>query len=481
MTSKQLISMNKILSAIVAILLLVAAGCYKDKGNYTYQPPEEPVVSKLDTVYNVFVGDSLVVNPTVTTSKGNQHLSLEWKIIVPEEMREIFVKGPALRIVFGLQAQRYNARLTIMDSSNGMKYFHSFVVSGKTSFSKGITVLSREGSTSQLSFVKPDGTVQARIYEAVVGEALAGGPQQVIPMVHQFIAPVGINSYWITCSQGASPGSQIDANTFKKIKDIRGNFFDAPATIQPGRFECSSNGVLMGVLNGKIYVGTSQTWSGSPVYGMFGLPAEGNYNLFPQAVFNGIAPYFIGYDKDKKRFVGFTNFGSPAYIDTNYQVAGAPVTDLRQTGLDLLYFTQINGGNCYAFGKAADGTLYEQKFGAAFMGFIQLSPIHKRAFVQPALITPTTLWASTPAEIFYFTSGAVIYRYNPLNQEVKPLTTDFGGKPVTMIKVADNGSTLMAGTEGSLYFLDVSTGKFGDIKQRIDGLPGTTIDAAVRN
>ncbi len=31
-------------------------------------------------------------------------------------------------------------------------------------------------------------------------------------------------------------------------------------------------------------------------------------------------------------------------------------------------------------------------------------------------------------EVFYFTSGDKIYRYNPTNQDIRPLVTDFGGK-----------------------------------------------------
>lgn len=460
---------------------MLVAACYKDKGNYTYSVPETPMVSNLDTVYAAVVGDSLIISPTITKSDGSADLTLNWSIAVPEELKSLELTGPQLRMIFSLGAKRYRTKLTITDNSNGMKYFRFFDIDGQTVFSKGMTVLSSENGQAQLSFVKPDGSVQPRVYEALHdGEKLEGTPKQVVALLNQYIAPATISSYWITGQGGNDPGVQIDANTFKKIKTIRQNFFEPPAAVSPGMFESAVNGVLLGVANGKLYTGTAQTWSGSPVYGMFGLPAQGEYNLFEQAAFNPVMPYFLGYDKDKKHFVGFTNFGSAGYIGTTYQTAGNSSFDLKNTGLDLLFFNQINGNNCFAIGRDANGVLQEVKFGAAFMGFVQLSPIHKRPFIRPELVTTNTKWASTPAEIFYFNSGSKVYRYNPLNEEVRALDTDFGGKEVTMVKTSADGNTLYAGVEGSVYVLDVSTGKFGNVLSKIDNIPGAPVDLAVR-
>lgn len=473
--------MNKILTGIMAALLLVVAGCYKDKGNYTYDVPEDPIITNLDTVYAVFVGDSLIVKPTVTTtSKAN--LSFEWKIIVPEQLTELTYKGPEIRIIFGLSSSRYTARLTITNNDNGMKYFRNFFIDGKTGFSLGTVILSMEDNNSELSFIKPDGSVQARIYEALHnGEKLPGKPQQVVGILHQYITPTVFTSYWITGGEGANTGVQIDATTFKRIKYVSSNFFDPPAAVKIGQIECSAYGVLNGVFNEKLYVGTSQTWSGSTVYGMFGLPAEGDYALFSQAVFNPTMPYFLGYEKNRKQFVAFTNFGSPAYIGTGYQVTNTAAFNPVSVGMDMIYFTQVNGNNCFAFAKGTDGNIYELKFGAAFMGFVQLSPEYKRVFAQQSLITADTKWAASPSEIFYFSSNDKIYRYNPLNQETKPLTVDFGGKKVTMVKLIDGGNTLLAGVEGSFYHLDVSTGKMGDVLKKVDGIPGSPIDAVIKD
>ena len=470
--------MRKQFIIVVGLLALLAA-CYKDKGNYDYSAPEEPVVTNLDTVYSVFVGDSLIIKPVIKYTDASK-LSMDWKISVPDLSDDLNFKGPEVRTVFGLGANRYRAKLTITDNSNGMKYFHDFIVSGKTSFSQGTTVLSLDNGETILSFIKPDGTVQPDIYATTnMGEKLGGKPKQLIGLRHASIDPYHTTSYWVFTDEGEK-GVQINSNTMKKMKNLAGNFFTPPATITPGNFIPTQMESMNGVVNGKLYVGTTQTWNKNPLYNMFGLPAEGNYNLFDQAAFNSIMPYFLGYDKVRKQVVAFTNFGSPAYIGTGYQIQGSAF-DPTNVGLDLLFFVQVNDGNCFAVGKDASGTLKEIKFGVEFRGFILIKPEYIRNFAQPGYITPTTKWVNTPGEIFYFTSGSKIYRYNPANEDFRALSTDFGGKDVTMIKLIDGGNTMLAGTEGTLYHLDVSTGKFGDVLKKQTGIPGQTIDAVIRN
>src|SRR5690606_32734481 len=136
-------------------------------------------------------------------------------------------------------------------------------------------------------------------------------------------------------------------------------------------------------------------------------------------------------------------FGSPAYIGTGYQALPGDGFDPLNVGLELLDIEQVNPADGYAFGKGSDGIIYELKYSMGFVGVIQITPVYKRPFVRQDLIAATTKWQATPAQIFYFTSGDKIYRYNPLNENLVPLTTDFGGKQVSMIKSIENGNTLI--------------------------------------
>lgn len=467
------------LSVVVAMLLI---SCYKDKGNYHYSMPEEPVVHTLDSVYAVFVGDSLIIDPGVTSSKGSGQLQLFWKISVPERLASDTFSGPQLRIIFGLGPKRYHGRLTITDMTNGMKYFRDFSIDGKTAFSKGMVVLSDEGGAGKLTFIKPDGSVQAHLYEAIHNEPLPGKPHQIIAVAQSY-NPTVINSYWMFFGEGAHAGLQLDANTMQRMRYLNENFFAPPATIKVGLVQPTFQGVITGVLNGRLYAGTTSTWDQSPLYGMFGLSSPGDYNLADQFIFNFNpsigAGYYIGFDKNRKQFLRFNLYGTPNYFGDAYDVIG-DAFDPKNMEMDLLYLQQINGNDVYAFMKGADGIVYECMFGVEFNGPFQITPIHKRAFVRQGLFTGNEKLAVSQTGIFYITSANKIYRYNPLNQEVRELTFNPGDKDISMVKIIDD-NTLVTGSDGALYFLDISTGHYGDLISKIERLPGNPVDIAVRN
>lgn len=471
---------------LLILSCLFAVACYKDKGNYNYHPVGQPVITNLDTVYSVFVGDSLVVDPTITIPGSNGKLGFLWTISDPDlaDTNTRFT-GPALRIVFGLGAQRYSTRLTIIDSSNMMEYFEDFVISGKTAFSQGTTVLSLENGVTQVSFIKPNDSIQPRIFQAVnPNEALPTQPTQLLEVPEAYQAD--IQTYWVFGMGGPNTGVQIDANTFKKKENLADNFFSVPdTTLSPYRMFVDPLGVISGNINGTLYSGTTSTWNQAPTYGMFDLGAQGNYSLSPEIVFNYTGTYgpgnFVGFDKNARQFVRFNLYGGIVYFGTNYNVLDT-IVDPTNLGMDLVHLQEINGGLCYAYARApGNDTLYEMKFDAEFNGPFTFQTYWKRPFIRQDLITPGMLWQSTPNEILYFTNGATIYRYNPTNQQVVALNASFGGKNVTMLKVSDDGNTLYAGVDGSIYYLNISTGNNGTVTKEIDGLPGTVIDMAIRN
>ncbi|HEY6899426.1 MAG TPA: PKD-like family lipoprotein, partial [Puia sp.] len=355
--------MQRNLYCLLIGICLLAASCYKDKGNYVYHVPAAPVVTNLADAYPAIIGDTLTIRPNVSIP-GVKNIGYEWRLNLPFPDTARYYYGPQLKMVFAFKPMRYGARLTVIDSSNGMKYFYSFFIDGSTVYSSGTTVLSQEGGKTQLSFILPDGTVKPRVYSAINEEDLPAGPQQVIALYDQYISGGTYFGYWILCSGGADPGVQIDPNTFQKVKTLRENFFTPPASVNTGTcVNIPGTGTINGVLNGKLYVGASQTYYGSPVYGQFGLATTGDYNLYHQAIFNPTFPYFLGYDSVRKQVVAFTNFGSASYIGTGYQTTTTGPFDPANLGLDLVDFEQINSQNCYVFGKASDGTLYEAKFG----------------------------------------------------------------------------------------------------------------------
>ena len=132
------------------------SACSEDLGNYDYTAPEIPVVTNLDSLYPVYVGDRLRIEPSVNFHDTTS-LSYEWEITVPEEMENITYEGRVLNIFFGLNAQDYKVRFCVVDNATGMKYFYYSTVRGKTDFSQGILLLTSRQGQAELSLSNPMG------------------------------------------------------------------------------------------------------------------------------------------------------------------------------------------------------------------------------------------------------------------------------------------------------------------------------------
>lgn len=464
-------------------LFIVFSACNKDQGNYVYSVPQRPVITHMDSIYEIFVGDSLIIEPDVKLDGADKGLKFSWTIYVPPVSpgdTDLHFNGKDLRIAFGLGPELFTGRYTIENTANGMKYFKDFTLIGKTAFSKGMTVLSAVGNKSVLSFIKPDDAVQSYIFQAVnPGQELPEEPTQLLAVPVAYRSPIA--SYWVFGKSGTNTGIQVDANSFKMTKTLRDNFFDAPDTVlSPQKIFFNSMGVISGVINGTLYNGTTSTWNEAPIYGMFGQGAAGDYQLSAEMVFDysGAGGNYIGFDKNRRGFVRFNLYGDATYFGDNYEVKGDAFNP-KNMGMDLVHLQQISGGLCYGYFKAANDSIYECRMKASFNGPFEITELQKRPFARQELISTKTLWQATANEIIFFSDGEKVFRYNPLNQDFKILPVDLKGKLVTMLKLQDQ-DTLVVGTEGDLYFLDIRTGKNGNLLRHIGGLTGKVIDIAFR-
>jgi len=467
--------MKKYLIILYVVVTALLGSCSDDLGNYNYTTPEAPVVSNLDTIYKVSVGDKLTITPKVSFS-NNDDLSYEWKITIPAEMREIYAEGPELNLYFTLKAERYEARFAVVDNRTGMKYFYYFVISGQASFSEGITLLTSNAGKTEISFIRTDGSILPNIYEHMYGESLSQGPLQLVPLQHMFMNNFPYLGYWIICSDKKNPGVQLDVNTFQRIKYFRENFFnenDEDLNVQ--YLYPTSVGVMAGIINSKLYLGASSTYYISPIYGYFGVPVLGDYILAPYLIHTD--SYFIGYDPQQKALIYFDGGGS--YFGVDYSITGNAF-DPKSLNIDIICMEMVNADSHYILARdKADQQIYELKFGIKTSPRA-LTPLYKKLFPGNSLLTVNTKWVLSNTEIFYFSSNDKVYRYNPLNEEIKVLDTNFEGKAVTCLKLGPDGKSLIAGTEGNLYFLDISTGKYGSLLKHYDGFTGSPVDVYVR-
>lgn len=462
---------------LTASLIPFLAACFKDKGNYDYTTLGEPVVTNLDTIYSVFTGDSLVISPKIVLPEGRTDLTCHWKIDIPAEARSDDYVGPELRILYGLGSNRYSAMLIVSDNKIGMNYYYKFVISGKTAFTAGTLVLTDDGGQAKLSFIKPDGSVQPDLYPAINGESIGTNPLQLIPLRNTSYLNVNF-AYWIVCADGANPAVQINSDDLKRMKYLKENFYDPPGELRPSYFQQLLNGTTTGIMNDKLYVGTTETAPFGTYYGFFSSPVQGDYNLAPDLIstYANQGIYYLGFDKVKKCFL---RFDPTTFYGTNY-IQEDSLFNPKNLKMDLIEMEKITENDVYAFCDSV-GQTYELKFSLNFLdGNSRFRTSYKRKFKGDSLLTAHTKWESSPVGTFYFTSNDKIYRYNPVNQELRLLEANFGGKEVTMVKVIDDGNKLIAGTENKLYTLDIGTGKYGNVLSQVDGLPGKVVDVFIR-
>lgn len=472
---------------LLSFVIILYTSCKKDLGNYTYSPPSEPVIAGLkDGVFPALIGDSLILNPKITISDADpaKDLEYEWRISVQELLRENVYKGYPLRMVYNLGPGERSARLIVTDKRNGLKYTIPFKITGTTQFSVGQLILSSDNGKSKFSFVKPDGTVLPDLYQSLNGEALPDNPVQLYyskPLAYQLNTK---EEYWLLCDQSAQGGVVIDAGTLLKKTFFDAQFFSAPAVISPGYLEpvfypSQMGTVPNGVVNGKFYVGTQSTAPNADDYGKFGNEQSGDYTM--SKYFTHGSNFYFGFNTKAKAFIIFAGDGS--YTGSSYPIDAASTGfDPKNVGMDdLLYMRAGDGGTSYAFFKAADGSVSELSFTYPFGDAKSFKALGKRAFKGASLVTAATKWQRSSLNVFYFSSNDKIYRYNPVNEDLKVLDANFGGKAVSMLKISADDNTLTVGVEGSVHTVNVSVGVNGIITKTINGIPGAPVDILIKN
>lgn len=480
----------KINKIFIFILFMASLyGCKKDLGNYTYHVPADPTVYTLDgRTFPAIEGDSLILKPLVVYPGGNIYtdLTYTWEVTYSDSLRTDVYTGYPLRMVYNLPPGIRPVRLTVTVKSTGIKYFYNFYIGGITQYSKGTTVLSVQNGVTKLSFVLPGNqTVQSDIYQTINKETLPDNPIALYPVHLPFyLSDKTVQRYWVLCDNPEHQSVIVNGATLQKQSGFGGQFLSAPSTIIPGRFEDSTGIVSNGVVNGKLYIGVTSTAYFAPDFGKYGNPQPGNYTLSP--FFTQTNNYFFGFDPNAQAFISFDGGGS--YNGSDYSIDDITYGnkfDPAHMGMSNLLFMQAVSGTSYAFFKDNDSNIWEYSFVLSMDDYNNrtISPVYKRAFVGASFVQSDTKWQKSQLDVFYFTSGSTIYRFNPINQQLKALNANLGGKKVTMIKLSPDGKTLMAGVDGSIYYLDISVGKDGSTfsEPTINGLPGTPVDAVTQN
>lgn len=465
----------------MALVAIFYTSCKKDLGNYTYSPPSEPVVEGVkDASFPALTGDTLVIQPKVSLDGADplKDLNFEWRIFVLEELKDIVYTGYPLKMLYGLGPGERSGTLIVTDKRNGLIYKFKFKVIGTTPFTTGTVILSNDNGRAKLSFVKPDHTLLPDIYQGLNSQSLPGTPLQLYyskPLPYQLLSK---EEYWVLCNDPVKGSAIVNANTLLHKDDFKSQFFLPPPLISPGYLEPVMGTISNGVINNKLYIGIQSTAPFAPDYGKFANAQSGDYSL--SSYFTHGSSFYFGFDTKAKAFVIFGSDGS--YLGTNYLVKEISIFNPKAIGLsNLIYMKAGESGTSYAYFKETDGNTYELRFSYKLTGTDkEIIPEHKRIFKGSSIVNADSKFVRNNLNVLYFSSNDKIWRYNPVNESLTELEASFGGKKVSMLKISADGNTLTTGVDGSMYTLDVTVGKNGNITKTVSGIPGAPVDVVTR-
>jgi len=141
----------------------VLSGCYSDKGSYDYSNLDDVAITLPATSYDVAVGESLKINPTITTEISESDLTYQWELYGanPNGKYNCFTKfatgkdlGYSCKISDLMPALKaYNIRLHIIQNST-KRDFYSDVATLNLSGITGLMVLHGDGSKCDIGFLR---------------------------------------------------------------------------------------------------------------------------------------------------------------------------------------------------------------------------------------------------------------------------------------------------------------------------------------
>lgn len=140
------------------VLLLVFplfVACFEDKTTLDDKPLSHITIENgIESVYNIYKFDKLVIEPVVSQSNDNKELEYIWEVELEE-----YSRGPVFEYD-GNELGKFNCRL-IVENEDGKSFF-PFVVYVNSDYEYGITVLSKDkNGNSMLSFMQEPMTADA--------------------------------------------------------------------------------------------------------------------------------------------------------------------------------------------------------------------------------------------------------------------------------------------------------------------------------
>lgn len=290
--------MKKYVSGLLVALLLVAAGCYKDKGNYDLHAINGIIfkTSSPDTI-RVKLFDRLTVKMDIEQTNGQSQSNLEfsWRLFAYPDGGATIRLGNRKDVdtLVTFTPAVYKMVLDVKDKSTGVTTFREFIVDISTSLSEGWVLLEDVNGARDLAMVTPMEEVLRNIYATANGESLPAGCRYI--RVQNVV-----NSSQEIYVYGGTDGVTLSYFNFQRLMFYKDWFFGVPNVLSAEAVYYNKYGVAAFLVNnGKVH--TLGLFDQGPK--KFGAPVEGDYTISPQPLpmLNNDLTMF--YDTKNQRFL----------------------------------------------------------------------------------------------------------------------------------------------------------------------------------
>lgn len=426
-------------SLIIVSLLFVS--CYKDKGNYDYNP-DKMSITNFNSNYTGLTTKEFVIKPTVFPENDNYEYTwgvyMQMSYIGPSKLDTIAVTKD-LNWVCDIPAGTYMLVYTIHNTKTDVRKTEFATLSVRSVNSRGWYILKDKDGYTDFDMFHEDITIRDWIALNNNGKKLKGEAVSVAySMAYQQTPGTWISVIMPVSTQDMSI---FDISSGLVIRDIDNLFYEKPEILN---FQnCCSSAQEFTIFNdGKISTVDLRN-------GKFGLPQIGDFDLSPQRAYANRGA-FIVFDNKSKSFIYPNGANLVLFPDEQWGEPG-PLSPTKMNA-DLLFTQKFSAKNytTYALMKMIgkeQGMILSLALGAG----PYVNPIMEVSTLPDEngngkLIWKGSKWAANlENEIIYFEYDNKIYSFNIISHEERvELVLESGEKVTYMENIIRNEST---GTE----------------------------------
>lgn len=358
----------KLFSRYILLLLLMAAACKKDLGDYDYKTIGVPVIDTagIGAPYFIERYATLHIDPVINYAGGDtKALKYQWLLyayITGSTTSQFDIKTisteKTLDVAIGEKVGEYRVELVATDTTNQLKINTVFTVNVSVGIEYGILVLHQQQDSSDVDFITTANNVKVsgitpkwlkNIYSGSTGSRIGGTPRFVAQERRSFTT-----QNWVDIGS-STHFARMNGADFSLMREDKGMYRRADAVIDPQAMLLQGNSYTSLINAGKLHIYTTPYEADA----IFSAPVPGDYELAPYlsyAVY--FSTYAAVYDQKYGKFI---HPASPvgAMVDFKPVAAGTtPPFDVTNIGKDMLAMEAGFSSNTHAFFKDRTGSGY---------------------------------------------------------------------------------------------------------------------------